>query len=121
MDRSPLFIQSLEKALFVLEAFREAEQFLSLADISRISGLAKPAAQRCVHTLVQTGYMEKDVQSGRFSLARRYLISASISCCSPNGDCRDSGSVEASPRLREAHQSQPVRRNLCGLRDPAAR
>ena len=73
MDRSPLFIQSLEKALFVLEAFREAEQFLSLADISRISGLAKPAAQRCVHTLVQTGYMEKDVQSGRFSLGKKVL------------------------------------------------
>jgi len=73
LDRSPLFIQSLEKALFVLEAFREAEQLLSLAEISKISGLDKPATQRCVHTLVQTGYMEKDPRSGRFSLGKKVL------------------------------------------------
>lgn len=72
-SRSPLFIQSLEKALFVLESFREAEQLLSLAEISKISGLDKPAAQRCVHTLVQTGYLEKDLQSGRFSLGKKVL------------------------------------------------
>ena len=72
-ERSPLFIQSLEKALFVLEAFREAEHLLSLAEISKITGLDKTAAQRCVHTLVQTGYMQKDPQSGRFSLGRKVL------------------------------------------------
>jgi IclR family pca regulon transcriptional regulator len=72
-DRSSLFIQSLEKALFVLESFREAERLLSLAEISKISGLDKPAAQRCVHTLVQTGYLEKDPQSGRFSLGKKVL------------------------------------------------
>jgi DNA-binding IclR family transcriptional regulator len=72
-ERSPLFIQSLEKALFVLEAFAAAEQFLGLADIVRISGLDKPSAQRCVHTLVQAGYLEKDPQSGRFCLGKRVL------------------------------------------------
>ena len=72
-NRSPLFIQSLEKALFVLESFGEAEQLLSLTEISKISGLDKPAAQRCVHTLVQTGYLEKDQQSGRFSLGKKVL------------------------------------------------
>lgn len=73
MDRSPLFIQSLEKALFVLEAFGKAEHLLSLAEIAKLSGLEKPAAQRCVHTLVQTGYIEKDPQSGRFSLGKKVL------------------------------------------------
>lgn len=72
-NRSPLFIQSLEKALFALESFGEAEQLLSLTEISKISGLDKPAAQRCVHTLVQTGYLEKDQQSGRFSLGKKVL------------------------------------------------
>ena len=43
---SPLFIQSLEKALFALESFGEAEQLLSLTEISKISGLDKLAAQR---------------------------------------------------------------------------
>lgn len=73
MERSPLFIQSLEKALFVLEAFGEGEQFLSLSEIVKIAGLPKPAAQRCVHTLVRTGYLEKDPQSGRFSLGKKVL------------------------------------------------
>ncbi|MEP0320941.1 IclR family transcriptional regulator [Bauldia litoralis] len=72
-ERSPLFIQSLEKALFVLEAFSAAEQFLGLAEIVRISGLDKASAQRCVHTLVQSGYLEKDPQSGRFSLGKKVL------------------------------------------------
>lgn len=57
----------------MLESFREAEQLLSLAEISKISGLDKPAAQRCVHTLVQTGYLEKDPQTGRFSLGKKVL------------------------------------------------
>ncbi|WP_224001101.1 IclR family transcriptional regulator [Aureimonas sp. SA4125] len=73
MERSPLFIQSLEKALFVLEAFAHAEHLLSLSEIVRLSGLEKPATQRCVHTLVQTGYLEKDPQSGRFSLGKKVL------------------------------------------------
>ncbi|MCO6049242.1 IclR family transcriptional regulator [Mesorhizobium sp. RP14(2022)] len=72
-ERSPLFIQSLEKALFVLEAFASAEHLLGLSEISRISGLDKPATQRCVHTLVKTGYLEKDLQSGRFSLGKKVL------------------------------------------------
>lgn len=73
VERSPLFIQSLEKALFVMEAFAHAEQLLGLNEIVRLSGLEKPAAQRCVHTLVQTGYLEKDAQSGRFSLGKKVL------------------------------------------------
>jgi len=72
-ERSPLFIQSLEKALFVLEAFATAEQFLGLAEIVKITGLDKPSAQRCVHTLVQSGYLEKDPQSGRFCLGKKVL------------------------------------------------
>ena len=72
-ERSPLFIQSLEKALFVLEAFSVAEQFLGLAEIVSITGLDKASAQRCVHTLVQSGYLEKDPRSGRFSLGKKVL------------------------------------------------
>ena len=72
-ERSPLFIQSLEKALFVLEAVSVAEQYLGLAEIVKITGLDKPSAQRCVHTLVQSGYLEKDPQSGRFCLGKKVL------------------------------------------------
>lgn len=57
----------------MLEAFSQAEHLLGLSEIVKITGLDKPAAQRCVHTLVQTGYLEKDPQSGRFSLGKRVL------------------------------------------------
>jgi DNA-binding IclR family transcriptional regulator len=57
----------------VLEAFAAAEQFLGLAEIVKITGLDKPSAQRCVHTLVQSGYLEKDPQSGRFCLGKKVL------------------------------------------------
>jgi DNA-binding IclR family transcriptional regulator len=73
VGRSTLFLQSLEKALRVLETFSQADQHLSLSEIASLAGLDKPAAQRCVHTLVQTGYIEKDAQSGRFSLGKKVL------------------------------------------------
>lgn len=72
-ERSPLFIQSLDKALSVLKAFSMAERFLGLGEIARITGLDKASAQRCVHTLVQSGYLEKDPQSGRFCLGKKVL------------------------------------------------
>ena len=73
MPRSPLFIQSLEKAMRVLEAFAQAEQDLSLSEIAALSALDKSAAQRCTHTLVQIGYLEKLPKSGRFALGKKCL------------------------------------------------
>jgi IclR family pca regulon transcriptional regulator len=73
MERSPLFIQSFEKVMQVLEAFQNSEQYLGLSEIVAISGLGKPQAQRCTHTLVETGYLEKHSQTGRFSLGKKCL------------------------------------------------
>jgi IclR family pca regulon transcriptional regulator len=73
MERSPLFIQSFDKVIRVLEAFRSADQFLGLADLVALTGLDKPQVQRSAHTLVATGYLERDPQTARLRLGKKCL------------------------------------------------
>jgi IclR family pca regulon transcriptional regulator len=73
VERSPLFIQSFEKVMRVLEAFGGSEQYLALHEIVALTGLDKPQAQRCTHTLVKTGYIEKHPKTGRFCLGKKCL------------------------------------------------
>ncbi|WP_232845082.1 IclR family transcriptional regulator [Paracoccus onubensis] len=53
----PVFVQSLGKAMRVLEAFRDSDAPLSLAEISSRAGITRSAAQRIVHSFRQLGYM----------------------------------------------------------------
>lgn len=73
MERSPLFIQSFDKVMRVLEVFGRSDQYLGLSEIVALSGMDKPQAQRCTHTLVATGYLEKHPQTGRFCLGKKCL------------------------------------------------
>src|SRR5882757_3859092 len=66
MERSPLFIQSFDKVMRVMGAF-------GLSEIVALTGLDKPQAQRCTHTLVATAYLEKHPQTGRFCLGKKCL------------------------------------------------
>jgi IclR family transcriptional regulator, pca regulon regulatory protein len=72
-ERSPLFIQSFEKVMRVLEAFGQSEQYLGLSEIVALTAFDKPQAQRATHTLVATGYLEKHPQTGRFCLGKKCL------------------------------------------------
>lgn len=73
MSTSPLFVQSLEKAVKVLQAFAHGEQYLGLSEIAALAGLEKSAAQRSTHTLVELGYLEKCPRTKRFCLGKRCL------------------------------------------------
>lgn len=72
-DRGALFVGSLEKGLRVLSAFRGGESDLGLSDICRITNLDKSSAQRCTHTLVALGYLEKDMRTRRYHPSARVL------------------------------------------------
>jgi IclR family pca regulon transcriptional regulator len=72
-ERSQLFIQSFDKVMRVLEAFGHSDQYLALYEIVILTGLDKPQAQRCTHTLVGTGYLEKHPTTGRFCLGKKCL------------------------------------------------
>ncbi|MFC3127342.1 IclR family transcriptional regulator [Pseudoroseomonas globiformis] len=55
-----LFIQAVDKAFRVLEAFGRHRRPLSLAEIAAETGLDRSGAQRLCYTLRQLGYLELD-------------------------------------------------------------
>src|SRR3546814_6058149 len=61
----PNFMLSLARGLEVLRAF-ERHPSLSVAEAARISGLNRPSASRCLHTLVKLGYARE--AGGRYML-----------------------------------------------------
>lgn len=71
-----LFVESVNKAFKVLEAFGPDRLDLGLVDIISLTGLNKSAAQRFTHTLQQLGYLNKNVSSRRYSLSQKVLESA---------------------------------------------
>lgn len=65
------FVASVAKCFQVLKAFRRGQtelrlRDLGLAEITRLSGLDKSAAQRFAETLVTLGYLEKDPSTRRY-------------------------------------------------------
>lgn len=65
MADSALFIQSLEKGLAVLEAFRNCET-MNLREIAQACDITSGSAQRVAYTLEQCGYLKKDAYSKRY-------------------------------------------------------
>ncbi|GAA5233971.1 IclR family transcriptional regulator [Verticiella sediminum] len=61
-----LFIQSVEKALSVLEAFRTMPT-MNLQEMSQACDISTSSAQRIAHTLASLGYLRKHPQSRRYS------------------------------------------------------
>lgn len=59
------------KGLRVIEAFGESQPRLSIADISKITGLDRATARRCLLTLAELGYADYDGKF--FSLTPRIL------------------------------------------------
>ena len=69
----PLFNDSAQKALAVLEAFGKGRRLLKLAEAADIAGITKASAQRCVHTLEVLGYLRRDRRSTGWMLTPRAL------------------------------------------------
>src|SRR3546814_1074221 len=70
----PNYMQSLARGLDVLRAF-ERHASLSAAEAARLSGLNRPSASRCLHTLQCLGYVSEE--NGRYALTPRFLPLAS--------------------------------------------
>lgn len=70
----PNFMLSLARGLEVLRAF-ERQASLTVAEAARISGLSRPSAGRCLHTLARLGYVGE--RGGRYALTPRLLPLAS--------------------------------------------
>jgi len=70
---SPLFVQSVEKAMKVLTAFDGSKRQLSLSEIAALTELDNSAAQRFTYTLSVLGYLVKDAATRRYELSVRLL------------------------------------------------
>jgi IclR family pca regulon transcriptional regulator len=80
---SPDFVLSLARGLQVIEAFETNKGGLSVADVSRLTGLSPAAVRRVLLTLEVLGYAESDGRSYRLKprilrLGYSYLSSGSI-------------------------------------------
>ncbi|GHA48860.1 IclR family transcriptional regulator [Amylibacter ulvae] len=64
-NRSSLFVGSVEKCFFVLNAFHQSKRPLSLTEVALKTGLGKSAAQRFCYALVEMGYLEREADSRR--------------------------------------------------------
>ncbi len=72
-QHNPLFNDSAQKALAVLEAFGKGRRVLKLAEAADAAGITKASAQRCVHTLQALGYLRRDWRSTGWMLTPRAL------------------------------------------------
>jgi IclR family pca regulon transcriptional regulator len=59
-ERSPEFVQSLERGLAVIRAFDSERPSLTLSDVARETSLSRASARRFLHTLVELGYVATD-------------------------------------------------------------
>lgn len=69
----PLFNDSAQKALAVLEAFGQGRRILKLAETAELAGISKASAQRCIHTLEVLGYLRRDRRGTGWALTPRAL------------------------------------------------
>ena len=58
--RDSEFVQSLERGLSVIRAFKRDRQQLTLTEVAEITGLTRAAARRFLITLRELGYVESD-------------------------------------------------------------
>ncbi len=68
-----LFNQSVQKAFAVLGAFSAERRVQGLAEIAAATGLTSGSAQRCVHTLVQLGYLQRVARLHGWALTAKTL------------------------------------------------
>lgn len=66
----PLFNQSLEKGLAVLQAFQAGPRVLTLGELEQRTGMTRSSVQRSVHTLQRLGYLQKHPQRGFYLLPK---------------------------------------------------
>lgn len=66
-------LTSISRAVSILAAFGDATD-LSLADLSRASGLSEATALRYASSLTTHGLLERDARSGRYTLGMRLFL-----------------------------------------------
>jgi IclR family transcriptional regulator, pca regulon regulatory protein len=79
----PDFMTSLARGLYVIRAFSGVDRRLTIADVSRATGLTRAVVRRCLYTLRELGYAATDgrtysLQPRILNLGYAYLSTAPI-------------------------------------------
>ncbi|HTX05384.1 MAG TPA: IclR family transcriptional regulator C-terminal domain-containing protein [Steroidobacteraceae bacterium] len=79
----PDYMTSLARGLHVIRAFSGVDRRLTIADVSRATGLTRAVVRRCLYTLRELGYAETDGRTYRLqprilNLGYAYLSTAPI-------------------------------------------
>lgn len=67
-------VRAVERAVALLQAFRPEQPRLSLAEISRVTGLDKGTARRILQTLMACDLIDHDARSQRYALSLGVLM-----------------------------------------------
>ncbi|MDB6103954.1 MAG: pcaR, partial [Gammaproteobacteria bacterium] len=79
----PDFMTSLARGLHVIRAFAGVDRRLTIADVSRATGLTRAVVRRCLYTLKELGYASTDgrmyfLQPRILNLGYAYLSTAPV-------------------------------------------
>ncbi len=79
----PDFMTSLARGLHVIRAFAGVDRRLTIADVSRATGLTRAVVRRCLYTLRELGYAATDgrtyfLQPRILNLGYAYLSTAPV-------------------------------------------
>ena len=79
----PDFMTSLARGLHVIRAFAGVDRRLTIADVSRATGLTRAVVRRCLYTLRELGYAATDgrtyfLQPRILNLGYAYLSTAAV-------------------------------------------
>ncbi|MGH1427399.1 MAG: IclR family transcriptional regulator [Arenicella sp.] len=70
---SKLFVSSVEKTFLVIDAFSSGQQYLSLNELTELTGMNKSAVQRFTHSLEAIGYLLKDPKTKCYRLTPKVM------------------------------------------------
>ncbi|ADQ06242.1 transcriptional regulator, IclR family [Caldicellulosiruptor hydrothermalis 108] len=104
-------IQVLERAINILELLGEKPKGIGISEISRELNLPKSTVHRILDTLLQKGYVEKNMENDKYKLGLR-IVELSNKILS-NMELRN----EAHPYLEELMNYSNEVVHLCVLRD----
>ena len=67
-------IQSVERALQILDLFNEQATELKITDISKLMGLSKSTLHSLLKTLQLHGYIDQNPENGKYRLAHAHFV-----------------------------------------------
>jgi len=77
-DPKSVTVQSVERAVGMLQAFFEEGRPLTMTELAARTGLAPATAHRMLSTLLKLGWIERDARNSRYELSGRMIGNAAL-------------------------------------------